>query len=282
MSAFQSALRSFRASVRVCVEGPTFADPEEVFGDLRVYKTKFRLDCYPDGDDSPEGEVAECISLIRSRDFADADVAKVHTDRRSLVRQLEENFRAMEADDPEDGPETVEKLRGCIQTFELFHLAEALRRASNAEEDEDAWPKSVNRYDRKCFATPFGDDGVRFVYVWDMEIGAVEHIEQIHEDDIGALMHDALNKKSETKPTSSYRVYMTLENMEPCSVNHGCFVVPAMSSIGDADISMSKSTVPAEVLKKATKCADDRPMSGTVDLDAEIGVPFDQFWKEFL
>lgn len=60
-----------------------------------------------DGDDSPEGEVAECISLIRSRDFADADVAKVHTDRRSLVRQLEENFRAMEADDPEDGPETV-------------------------------------------------------------------------------------------------------------------------------------------------------------------------------
>lgn len=37
----------------------------------------------------------------------------------------------------------------------------------------------MNRYDRKCFATPFGDDGVRFVYVWDMEIGAVEHIEQV-------------------------------------------------------------------------------------------------------
>eukprot|EP00959_Pyramimonas_sp_CCMP1952_P397866 8336346-Pyramimonas_sp.AAC.1 len=62
-----------------------------VFGELEVFKTKYRLDMFPEGE-AEEGEGDEIISRIRGRDFKDAEENTFHTDRYGTSLKIEDYF----------------------------------------------------------------------------------------------------------------------------------------------------------------------------------------------
>ena len=183
------------------------------------------------------------------------------------------------------------------------------------DREPDAWPADCEREGRACYATPSDKRGVRCVYVVDDACATVCHMEQQHceaEAEVAALMDSVMDSALTLRTAASdapaaddapasdtaasdtiggaYRVYLTLDEVQPCSPGEiaALFALPSFAApAAAAAAAATGDTQPASALgadETSSKEPSKLTLSGgeALNVDDDIAVPFDQFWAEFL
>jgi hypothetical protein len=176
--------------------------------------------------------------------------------------------------------------------------------------DPLAWPRDCERAGRECWATPSDERGVRCVYVVDSASASVCHMEQHCEADVAALMESALALRhppargdadgdhpaaaaaSTDTSSGAYRVYMVLDEVQPCAPAEidALFSVPSFASPAGrpraTPAGNDKHPAGGECVGGREGAASPTQLlsrgEDALDVDDDVAVPFDTFWAEFL
>jgi len=284
---FLSNIAGFRCAVCVTVEGPGLAEPEQVFGELDVFKTKYRLDMFF-GEDAEldDGEMEESVTRLRGRDFDNAEVHTFHTDRFGKSLSIEEYFKS-EAKKGTCSTVDVIKVQGDLRTLDLFQIADALQQAHdaildipNADTSKVTECDKVIKGDEERFVANYGDGGLRFVYHVDAATGITFRIDQETELDLCEMMQEGARLSEEREETSGtapagFRIYATFDDVVTCKLDPSRFVNPNRQySSAQCGTSMEESGTANAESALAVKKSEE--------IDDAILIPHDEFWAEFL
>eukprot|EP00854_Cymbomonas_tetramitiformis_P009930 gene9930-11759_t len=183
---------------------------------------------------------------------------------------LEDYIHALEKEGDFDDVNIAQvgQVESDLLTLKLFNLRAALARAKDAEmktyeEGEDS---------KLCYATNY-EDGIKFVYYVDVVDGKVKYrIKQVQDEDV----------VTDDKPC---RITLTLEDCQKNTVDESTLSAPTFGHemATSPCISDEEGEAPSQQqLQAEDSLIGCGRLSGRVEMDDELAVPFDQFWGEFL